>query len=187
MSAGHLGRRLKAVRQARNYTIAEVARLSGMSRSFISMLENGKTNISATRLQKLATVFDLTMTDLLPDEQSRGLIQIVREGGGASLRGFTEGITANLLVRDMQRRIQPVLLVLAAGTSHLNEHGHAGEEFVYVLDGTLDVSIDQAEFVTLAPGDAAFYPSALSHEFRNSGAENCRILTISTPNTWSQP
>ena len=48
MSAEHLGRRLKAVRLARNYTIAEVAQLTGMSRSFISMLENGKTNISAT-------------------------------------------------------------------------------------------------------------------------------------------
>lgn len=186
MSAEHLGRRLKAVRQARGYSLAEVGRLTGMSRSFISMLENGKTNISATRLQKLASVFDLTMADLLPDDESRGLIQIVRDGEGATLRGFAEGITANLLVRDMQRRIQPVLLVLEPGTGHFNEHGHAGEEFVFVLEGALDVSIDQAEFVTLTAGDAAFYPSALSHEFRNSGTVTCRLLTISTPNTWFQ-
>ena len=186
MSAEHLGRRLKAVRLARNWTITQVSQLTGMSRSFISMLENGKTNISATRLQKLASVFDLTMTDLLPDEQSHRLIQIVRDGEGAQIKGFAEGIEANLLVRDMQRRIQPVLLVLGVGMSHSNEHGHAGEEFVFVLDGTLEVSVDRGEYVTLTRGDAAFYPSALSHVFRNAGEDECRLLTISTPNTWFQ-
>lgn len=184
MSAEHLGRRLRAVRLARNYTIAEVAQLSDMSRSFISMLENGKTNISATRLQRLAAVFDLSMSDLLPDEQSRGLVQVVRGGKGATLRGFPEGVSAQLLVRDMQRRIQPVLLTLEPGSRHANEHGHAGEEFVFVLEGTLEISIDQGEHLALAAGDAAFYPSALSHEFRNVSGDTCRLLTISTPNTW---
>lgn len=184
MSSEHLGQRLRAVRLARKYTLADVASLTGMSRSFLSMLENGKTNISATRLQKLVSVFELNITDLLPDEQSRSLIQIVRQGEGPRLRGFAEGITANLLIRDMQRRIQPVLLVLEAGRSHVNEHGHAGEEFIFVLEGSLEVSIDEGAFETLAAGDAAFYPSALSHEFRNPGPDTCRLLTISTPNTW---
>jgi len=184
MSSEHLGQRIRAVRLARKYTLADVARLTGMSRSFLSMLENGKTNISAARLQRLASVFDLSISDLLPDERSRGLIQIVRQGQGPRLQGFAEGISANLLIRDMQRRIQPVLLVLQPGRSHRNTHGHAGEEFIYVLDGELEVSIDDGEFEMLAAGDAAFYPSALSHEFRNPGPEACRLLTISTPNTW---
>lgn len=184
MSSKYLGQRLRAARLARRYSLADVADLTGMSRSFLSMVENGKTNISATRLQKLANVFGLSISDLLPDEQSRHLIQIVRRGEGAALRGFSEGVTANLLIRDMQRRIQPVLLVLGPGRSHVNEHGHAGEEFVYVLEGTLEVSVDDAPFESLSAGDAAFYPSALSHRFHNPGPETCRLLTINAPNTW---
>lgn len=184
MSAEHLGRRLRAVRLARNYTIANVATVTGLSKSFISMLENGKTNISVDKLHRLAKAYELSINDLLPDESSRGLIQIVRRGEGAKLKGFGNGVSATMLVRDMHRRVQPVLLTMKPGTEHRNEHGHAGEEFLMIVEGEVEISIDQAPFVTLTEGDTAFYPSALSHVYRNPGWDTARILTISVPNTW---
>ncbi len=184
MSSDHLGHRLRAVRLARNYTLADVAKLTGLSKSFISMLENGKTNISAKRLQRLAGIYDLTVDDFLPSERSRSLIQIVRHDDRARLNGFAEGVDAMLLVRDMHRRIQPVWLRLEVGTHHANDRGHAGEEFVMVLHGRIGLSVDGGAFERLGEGDAAFYPSALSHVYRNDGDDVAELLTISAPNTW---
>ena len=184
MNRENLGHRLRAVRRARGYTLAEVAMLSGMSKSFLSMLETGKTNVAAKRLQRLAAVYDLTIADLLPDESSPGLVQVLRKGEGARLKGFGDGIEAQLLVRDLHRRIHPVRLLLEPGTEHANDRGHAGEEFVMVLKGSIGLSVDGAAFVPLTEGDTAFYPSALSHVYRNDEAEPAEILTISVPNTW---
>lgn len=185
MDRENLGHRLRAVRRARGYTLAEVAKLSGISKSFLSMLETGKTHVSTHRLQRLAAVYDLTVSDLLPDDRSRGLIQVVRRGEGASLQGFGPGIEATLLVRGPHQRIQPVRLVLAPGTTHANARGHAGEEFLLVLTGRVGLSLDGGPFTALEAGDSAFYPSALSHVYRNDGPEPAELITISAPNTWS--
>lgn len=184
MNRANLGHRLRAVRQARGYTLADVATLSGLSKSFLSMLETGKTNVSAGRLQRLAAVYDLTIDDLLPGERQRGLVHVVRDGDGPELKGFGTGLEARLLVRDMARRIQPVRLRLAPGTTHANERGHAGEEFVLVLRGRIELAVDHDDVATLDEGDTAFYPSALSHAYRNPTDEPAELLTISAPNTW---
>lgn len=184
MDRENLGHRLRAVRRARGYTLAEVAKQAGVSKSFLSMLETGKTDVSAHRLQRLASVYDLTVSDLLPDERSRGLVQVVRRGEGARLPGFGAGVEALLLVRDLHHRIQPVRLTLEPGTVHANDRGHAGEEFLMVLGGSVGLSLDGSPFETLATGDCAFYPSALSHVYRNDGTEPAELLTISAPNTW---
>ncbi len=86
-----------------------------------------------------------------------------------------------MLARDLFRRIQPVLLVLEPGCEHVNHVGHAGEEFVYVLSGTIALVVDRDAETRLGPGDAATYPSALSHAYRNVGEGPAEILTISTP------
>jgi transcriptional regulator with XRE-family HTH domain len=184
MDEANLGRRLRAVRHARGQTLAEVSTLSGLSRSFLSMLETGKTNVSAEKLQRLVRVYDLTLDDVLPSETSKGLAQIVRAGDGARLTGFRGGIEARLLVRDMQRRIQPVRLVLPPGAEHRNDEGHAGEEFLMVLEGTVVFELDDVPAERLEVGDSAFYPSALAHAYRNDGDAPAVLLTISVPNTW---
>lgn len=184
MSRDDLGHRLRAVRRARGYTLSEVAQRCGMSKSFLSMLETGKSDVSAHRLQRLAAVYDLTVSDLLPDERSRGLIHTVRRGAGARLQGFAEGVAATLLVRDLHHRIQPVRLRLEPGSQHANTTGHAGEEFLFVLEGSIELSLDGCPFEELQAGDSAFYPSALAHVYRNSSDAPAELLTISAPNTW---
>ena len=118
MSQPELGLRLHAVRRAHGLTLAQVAERSGLSKSFVSMLENGRTNVSATRLQRLVAVFGLKTTDFLPDEASRALVQVVRAGGGAPMPGFADGIEALVLGGERPRRLQPVLLTIGAPKSY---------------------------------------------------------------------
>lgn len=184
MSQTYLGHRLRALRLAHGYTLQQVGERSGLSRSFLSMLENGRTNISATRLQKLAGVFGLSLSDLLPDEGARSPLHVVRAGEGEQLEGFPAGVAATLLFRDPHRRVQPVLLALAPGAVNHNEQGHAGDEFVFVLQGCLEVAVGEGGFTPLGEGDAAFYSGALRHSYRNPGERIAHVLTLNAPYSW---
>ncbi|MBB6097075.1 transcriptional regulator with XRE-family HTH domain [Deinobacterium chartae] len=179
--SSRLGERIRALRLARGYTLQQVAERSGCSRSFLSMLERGQTDVSARLLQRIAQTFDLTASDLLPDSQRADFLKIVRAGEAPRTASLQPGVSAELLSTDLLQRIQPVLLTLAPGGRHTNETGHAGEEFLYVLEGEVELSVHDAPPKLLRAGDSAYYPSALPHRLINGGEVLARVLTISTP------
>ncbi|MEM7736465.1 MAG: XRE family transcriptional regulator [Deinococcota bacterium] len=184
MSQPQLGQRIRAMRSSKGYTIAQLATLAGVSKSFISMLENGHTNISANKLDRIAELFGLRASDLLPAVDTTSLIHVVKDGQGPAIRGFDHvdsDVRAHLLTKDLHRRIQPVLMQLAPGSSHNNPVGHPGEEFIYVLAGQIQLTLNLEQTVTLDVGDAAHYPSSLSHRYDNTGDGEAVLITISTP------
>lgn len=63
----------------------------------------------------------------------------------------------------------------------INEYGHAGEEFVYVVEGILTLFIDH-ERRELYPGDIAHYPSTIIHNWANYTNKVVRILVVSSHN-----
>lgn len=177
----NLGERLRALRQARGMTLQELADAADCSRSFLSMLERGQTDISATLLQRVAAAFHLSAADLLPDERRADVLQIVRHGEAPRTVELGAGIQVQVLFNNLLQKIQPVLLTLEPATEHRNDTGHAGEEFVYVLEGEVQLTVNEAPTRTLRSGDSAYYPSALPHRLGNAGKETARILTMSTP------
>lgn len=176
-----LGERIRSLRLARGYTLKQLATLAGLSPSFVSMLETGKTGVAASRLQAIAEAFGLSAADLLPETNSQSLIQTVKADRRPRVPGLAGGVSAEMLVRDLHRRIQPVLLTLAVGAVHLNAVGHAGEEFLMVLRGAVRLVVDEDQSVDLGPGDSAYYPSALSHAYENVGEVEAEVFTISAP------
>ena len=175
-----LGERIRALRHAKGYTLKQLAALAGVSPSFLSMVENGRTGIAASRLQAIAGAFGLSAGELLPDASSQALIQTVRAARRPTVPGLAAGVSAEMLVLDLHRRIQPVVMSLAPGARHENPTGHAGEEFVLVLRGSVVLEVDDQR-TELAAGDSAYYPSALSHAYENPGPEEAALFTVSAP------
>lgn len=176
-----LGQRIRSLRLAKGYTLKQLATLAGLSTSFVSMLETGKTGVAASRLQAIAEVFGLATADLLPEAGSQNIIQTVRVSRRPVVPNLAQGVHAVMLVRDLHRRIQPVLLSLEPGARHSNDVGHAGEEFVLVLEGEIALVVDGDQRTVLAQGDSAYYPSALSHSYENVGQGRAQLFTISAP------
>lgn len=176
-----LGERIRSLRQAKGYTLKQLSDLTGLSASFVSMLETGKTGVAAARLQLIAEAFGLSAADLLPATGSQALIQTVRADRRPQVRGLVTGVSAEMLVRDLDRRLQPVIITLAGGATHVNAVGHAGEEFVLVMAGSVRLIVDDDQSSVLELGDSAYYPSALAHAYENVGEGEARLLTISTP------
>jgi transcriptional regulator with XRE-family HTH domain len=176
-----VGAQLRALRGARRLSLGDVAKGTGISASFLSLVENGRSDITIGRLTRLVDYFGISITDLLPAPGSTDP-DVVRADETRQLHSPEEGATIFLLASGTGRTMLPMLLELDAGASLAERGNHAGEEFVHVLEGTLVLEVDASEPCELHAGDSAYYRADRSHLFRNgSSEEKLRVICIDSP------
>jgi XRE family transcriptional regulator, regulator of sulfur utilization len=176
-----LGKRLRALRQSRRLSLGDVAQATQISASFLSLVENGRSDITIGRLTRLVEFYDISITDLVPDPGGDDP-DVVRRKDARLLHSPDEGIDVYLLVGDTDRTMMPMLLEFEPGAA-LAEYGrHPGEEFVHVLSGTLSLEVEGDEPRELKAGDSAYYPGDRPHLFGNASAtKRLRLICIDSP------
>lgn len=176
-----LGAGLRALRQSRNLSVRDVAEGTGISSSFLSLVETGKSDITIGRLTRLVQFFDVSLMDLLPDQPTADA-RIVRQKEMRLLPSAEDGVTVHLLVPDTRRTMMPMALILEPG-AELAEYGvHPGEEWVHVLEGTLEIEFEGEAPTVLQQGDSAYYSSAHPHRFKNAHPrKRLRIVCVDSP------
>lgn len=176
-----VGAQLRALRGARRLSLGEVARETGISASFLSLVENGRSDITIGRLTRLVDYYGISIADLLPATGNSDP-DVVRADETRQLHSPEEGTTIFLLASGTDRLMLPMLLELDAGASLAERGHHAGEEFVHVLEGVLVLEVDSAEPCELRAGDSAYYLADRPHLFRNGSAEQpLRLICIDSP------
>ncbi|MFD6161179.1 helix-turn-helix domain-containing protein, partial [Nocardia sp. NPDC060255] len=144
-------------RRAARLTLAQLAAKTELSQSFLSQLENGRTNTSLRSLQRIADALSTTATELLAAADSTPGSVIVRAGEGmleqadrnndGSVRSLVHG------PRDLRA------LEFTGGTDRGGrEFTHQNDELIYVVSGTITVAANGEE-VTLSTGDSYYCPS----------------------------
>lgn len=176
-----LGTALRRLRRERRLSLSQVAQATLVSASFLSLVENGKSDITIGRLVRLVDFYGVSIVDLLPSSDSSDP-EVVRAMEGRKLRSPAEGIDIYLLASDTQRSMMPMLLVFEPGAA-LAEYGrHQGEEFVQVLEGRLELDVAGSKPRLLGRGDSAYYPADRPHLFRNADeSKPLRVLCVDTP------
>lgn len=159
-----LGRRLRAVRQARGLTLREAADRSGLSRSSISLVENGESAIAFSRLLRLADVYGVLITELLIDEQGTDA-EVVRSHEAQPWPNPSEGVSLDLLTSPSWS-MQPFRIRLAAG-ARLENLSHVNEEFLHCIEGSITMVVD-GENIDLLPGDTLYIPGSAEHAYVNT-------------------
>lgn len=185
----HHGRRIRHARLMKGYTLRQLAEVVDCSESMISKLENSRLSPSLAMLHRLAEALDTTVPDLLIlDEDDEAPAVTVFPADRFAERPAAEGEENKLvwfdrvLPFDKQGLLQVNLLHLAPGAEQPRFLRHEGEEFIFVLDGTLDVIVE-AQIYPVAAGGGIFFSSTLDHRYANSGAEMVRALWVNTPPT----
>lgn len=176
-----MGARLRSLRKGRGLSVRQVAEATGISASFLSLVETGRSDITIGRLVRLVEFFEVSLLELLP-EQPTADAHIVREDEIRLMRSPVEGIEIHLLAGDTDRVMMPMLLTFDPGAALAEKGEHPGEEWVHVLEGELFLELDGLESRTLRAGDSAYYASSRPHAFRNGSALNpLRLLCVDTP------
>lgn len=176
-----LGEGLRAARLAGGLSLAEVADATNISSSFLSLVENGKSDITIGRLVRLVELYGISIVDLIPAVGERDP-EVVRVDDRRLLHSPAEGIDVFLLGPDTQRTMMPMLVEFEP-SANLAEYGrHRGEEWVYVLEGTLSLEFQDAEPRQLKAGDGAYYSAERPHLFRNADpTRRLRVICVDSP------
>jgi len=178
-----LGPALRELRLANRRSLNDVASATGISSSFLSLVENGKSDITVGRLTRLVTYYGVTIGDLLPSAPPADP-DIVHRSEQRLLASPAEGISFYLLGPRSSGLMLPMIVELEP-SAHLAEYGrHHGEEFVHVLEGTLALELEGAEPRILEDGDSAYYSAERPHLFRNaSDTRLLRLICVDSPPT----
>jgi transcriptional regulator with XRE-family HTH domain len=177
---------LRAVRTRRDWTLAEVSRRTGFPVSTLSKMENDRVSLTYDKLTRLSaglgvdiSLFFSGVVDASEPTSTPGRRSITRAGEGRSIESKTYSHVypaADLLSKKMI----PIVVELRAKT--LEEFGdlvrHTGEEFIFVLEGSVEVHTSLYAPVTLSAGDSVYLDSSMGHAYVAVGEGSCRVLAM---------
>jgi transcriptional regulator with XRE-family HTH domain len=182
-----MGRIIRTIRKGLGRTLAEVARDCGCTVSFLSKLENGRTRPSLNSLHRIAGSLGVNIGTLAPQRDGNAS-RIVRAKDQAILAAPLirkgDGIRLQMISGQSDGELFQVNLhhVEVGGRSD-GQIVHAGNEFIYVLKGEIDLFLGR-ETVRLGMGDAAFFRSTEPHGYANRGKQDAVVLWLNSPPTY---
>jgi DNA-binding transcriptional MerR regulator/quercetin dioxygenase-like cupin family protein len=175
-----MGGKLRQLRQRFNLGIVEAARRARISPGFLSAIELCKAHPSIATLQRLTATYNTTVLEFFNmPRQSRRLIRPDERQSLSALPGTRMELLSvgTKMLECMLFRVQP-----KCGSD--GAYSHAGEEFIYMLAGTLEIWLDEMERHMLQAGDSFWFESNLGHRWFNPAEEEAVLIWINTPLTF---
>ncbi|HEY0113988.1 MAG TPA: XRE family transcriptional regulator [Allosphingosinicella sp.] len=179
------GSALRAIRVRNGWTLADVSERTGLQVSVLSKLENGKLSFSYDKLMKVSRGLNIDIAELLspptaqPTTRVFGRRSIARGGKGVPVDAGSY-VYQHLATDLLDKKFVPMVGVHCA--TSVEEFGemmqHPGEEFVYVLKGTLELHTSIYAPVRLEEGDSIYFDSDTPHAYISGGSEPCIVLSI---------
>ena len=176
-----LGSHLKMLREERGYTLKQTAEISGLSIGFISQVERGQTDPSLSSLKKLAGALGVKLGDLF--DQDTAAHVLVKSGEGNILR-IDSAVYCELLATSLSKAMEPMIKYISPGGESGLVDPHAGEEFIWIIEGTLQLMLGDTTYL-LQKGDSVYFQSNQTHAWKNPGKELCRAMWVMTPPCYS--
>ena len=179
-AAIHIGPRVRALREAMDLSLRDLAERSGVSAPMLSQVERGETSPTLQVASRIAAGLELRLSQLLRlDEQ--GVVSIVR--AGERRRGGGSGHAIEVLTPPLPgQRAELSRHVLAPGAKTGGKgdppmHEPGSREIALVESGNVVLDID-GERHDLAAGDCVTFDADLPHHFENPGPEDAALLAV---------
>jgi len=185
-----IGNKVRELRQKNRYTLQDLAAKTGLSKPFLSQIENHHVVPPVATLLKLARALNVNMGYFFQEEQSSEKISVTRQNERVRIerrphhqKGEVNYIYEALETKKSNKHMEPFLVEFRdQDTSEMVFVSHEGEEFVYLLDGKLEFrTIDRVEI--LEPGDSIYFESDISHSFRCLSEQPARAMVV----VWTGP
>lgn len=173
----NIGEKLKALRTQSGKTLKELAAEVDLSIGFISQFERGKTTIDVANLKKIADVFNVTIQYFFDDDSDDQII--IRSYNQKIDKQLNHAIYKPLSSKSTTLTMQPELLILLPTEAKElpKAYTHEGEEFLYILAGTLTLIIND-QIYKLYPGDATHLNSQLPRNWGNLGSLPVKMIIV---------
>jgi transcriptional regulator with XRE-family HTH domain len=186
--ASAIGVRIKHERQARGWTLDQLAEAAGVSRRMVVNVEQGAANPSVATLLRISDALGVGLPALVAPPQPRP-VKVTRYGDGAARWSSASGGRGVLVAGTEPPDVVELWdWTLAPGDHHRSEaHAPGTRELAQVQQGTIIVRVaDQS--VTLTAGDAVVFPSDVPHSYANPDPQPARFsLVVFEPGVGTSP
>ena len=174
-----IGNKIRRLRLQRGLTQEELANRCELSKSFISLLERDLTSPSLDTLSDLLETLGSDLPTFFREQDEKlvfGAEDIFVKEDPEGMKGLIKW----LIPSAQKNQMEPILVELGPGGETDEDDPHEGEEFGYVLSGTIKVVLgDRAERVRR--DESFYYRPTAPHKLVNAGKGVCKVLWVSTP------
>ncbi len=189
-----LGERIKQLRVKKGMGLVEMGRHTGLSASFLSQLETGRVVPTLRNLARISLVFSKDLSYFFEPEPKtlfrvqRGKDRIrLPQSGTDDPAYYFESL--GYLIPD--RQLDPYFAEFLPNVTPRRAHQHPGCEFLYVLEGEMNIVHGEASH-RLEAGDAVYFDANTPHSYANAGQNAAKALIVTlqgngTGPTSSQP
>jgi transcriptional regulator with XRE-family HTH domain len=171
--------KIKKLRFEQSMTLKELSDKTGLSVSFLSQIERGASSLAITSLRRIADAFGVKMVYFFEEPQNENYAIQLKDQKPFKIQG-SESTFISLSSQFQERKIEPLIVTLAPLQKDFEFVQHPGEEFYYVLNGTVILKVEDQNYI-LREGEAIHFPSTKSHMWENPLDTEVTLLSVVTP------
>ena len=174
-----IGVKIKELRLENGLTQEELANRCELTKGFISQIENNLTSPSISTLTDILEVLGTTLGEFFNENEEEAYVFDTKD--------FYEKIDDDLkhkikwIVPNAQKyEMEPIILELKPGGKSHEDDPHSGEEFGYVLKGSIVLRVGKKRYL-VKEGSSFYYMANKYHYIENNSNEDSVVLWVSTP------
>lgn len=184
-----IGVKLRHARQVLGLSLEELGARIGLTEGYLSKIENDHATPSMAALHRLVQALGINMNAMFGTLQHNASeVFVLRHNERPHMetghrRSGNHVVLEQLVPSGPEYLLQINVHVIEGGGGSPELISHKGQEFGYVLEGSVELLVE-ANVVALEAGDVFYFNSELGHGYRNIGSTTVRILWVNTPPTF---
>lgn len=178
------GKIARGLREQKGLSIEAMAKKTGLSPDQLVQIEEGKISPALGVLIKISKALEVKVGTLMGEEPKQSFMIVRKDEMGkhphpVSKESLGYGYTYFTLGQEKKdRKMEPFLVTIEPRTTEIEKVSvHEGEEFIYVLEGELEIDLDQNKEV-LSPGDSIYYDGSIPHFLKCHGDIPTKIVAV---------
>ncbi len=179
-----IGRRIKASRISKKFTLEQLAKQTGFTKGYLSRIEKSEKSPPLSTLGIIARVLGITISFLVGEQEQQTSFGIVKKGErpliarkGAALDYSYEAVAHTF----RNKKMEPFILTVPLEPKKKTIHQHEGQELLFVLEGTMKFLHGNREYI-VEEGDCIYFDSSFPHFGESVGRKEAKcFMVIYTP------
>lgn len=173
-----IAHRIKELRDVSDVTLEDIASELDISVDAYLKYENAEVDIPASMLLEIANYYKVDLSLLLTGESPRmNVFTVTRDGKGISVERRSQYKYQALAEKFIGKKIEPFIVTAEPREEELVLHSHPGQEFNYILEGSLKIYIHNNEIV-LNAGDSIYFDSNYPHAMKALDGKPAKFLAV---------
>jgi len=180
----HIGKKIRDLRKKAGFVLQDLSNRTGLSKSLLSQIEKEVVSPPIATLLKISKALGVNISFFFQNDDSEKRVILVRSNESKVIDSRYFGREESgyyyeaLAYKKSKKYMEPFLVEFKRKrVDQLSYFSHDGEEFIYLLEGTLEFRTETEQYV-LYPGDSLYFESSIPHAYRAMGRRNAKALTV---------